>query len=226
MKRLSIILTLLCLSLPALLAQPGKRYYLFPEFSVGQIEFFNGSKVKVKMNFDTVGQKVYYYDGETLMEMTNLPAVKTLQLNDRVFVVKQGLLCEVFDTGSGPVLVNWKFKNINKGSKGALGVATQGKVEVLSSFDFGHTTYSPSNPGKLEGKDSHALEIWEQKNDNTYFISVGETLYRVKLLRDLYEAFPDQAGRIKAFAKENHLTMAKVEDAFKVFDYLQSLYAE
>ena len=226
MKRLIITLTLLCLSFPALLAQPGKRYYLFPEFSVGQIDFFNGSKVSVKMNFDAAGQKIYYYDGETLMEMTNLPAIRTLQLCDRVFVVKNGLLCEVFDTESGPVLVNWNFKNVNRGSKGAMGLTTQGKVEVLTSFDFGHTTYTPSNMGKLEGNNYHAMEIWEQKNDNTSFISVEGSQYEVKRLKDLYAAFPDKAAEIKAFAKENHLTLTKVEDAFRMFEYVQSLYSE
>ena len=223
MKRIFFLFSCFVLCAVSLSAQPSNRIYLFPEFTVGHIEFSNRSKVDVRMNFDAAGQKIYYYSGDVLMEMTNLPMIRTLQVGDHVFVVREGLLCEVFDNASGPVLVNWKFKNVNRGSKGALGFATQGKVEVLSSFDYGGTTYSPSNPGKLEGKSAHALEIWEQKNDNTYFVTVGGTEYRVKVLKDLYKAFPDKAPALKAFAKANHLTMLNAEDAFKMFDYLRSL---
>lgn len=225
MKRFLTLLTALCVfSLSASAQnQQFERMYLFPDFTVGQIRFFNGSEVNIKMNFDARNQKIFYYDGEALMEMTNLPMIKTLTVQDRVFVVKEGLLCEVFDNEKGPVLVNWKFKNVNKGSKGALGATTQGKVEVLSSFDFGQTTYSPANPGKLEGKGVHAAEVWEKKNDNTYFVSVRDQWYRIKTLKDLYAAFPGYASQLKGYAKSSRLTMINAEDAFKMFDYLHSL---
>lgn len=223
MKRIFSFLLILALSVLSLLAQPSKRIYLFPEFTTGHIEFTNRSKADIRMNFDAAGQTIYYYSGDVLMEMTNLPMIRTLQVGDRVFVVREGLLCEVFDNESGPVLVNWKFKNVNKGSKGALGFATQGKVEVITSLDYGQMTYSPSNPGKLEGKGAHALEIWEQKNDNTYFLTLDGVEYKVKTLKDLYRAFPDRAAALKAYAKANHLMMTTAEDAFKVIDYLHTL---
>ena len=225
MKRFISLLFILCVSIPWTGAQNQQfeRRYLFPEFTVGHIQFYNGSQVNIKMNFDARNQKIFYYDGETLMEMTNLPMIKTLTIQDRVFIVKEGLLCEVFDNEKGPVLVNWSFKNVNKGSKGALGTTTQGKVEVLSSFDFGHSTYSPANPGKLEGKGIHAAEVWEKKNDNTYFVSIRDQWYRIKTLKDLYAAFPEYATQLKGYAKSIRLTMVKAEDAFKMFDYLHSL---
>ncbi|MBQ3723461.1 MAG: hypothetical protein II851_07095 [Bacteroidales bacterium] len=227
MKRFVTTFLLLCAALLSFAQnQQFERLYLFPDFTVGHIQFYNGSTVNVKMNFDARGQKIYYYDGETLMEMTNLPAIKTLTVQDRIFVVREGLLCEVFDNEKGPVLVNWKFKNVNKGSKGALGTTTQGKVEVLSSLDFGHTTYSTANPGKLEGKGVHSAEVWERKNDNTYFVPLDDQWYRIKTLKDLYTAFPAQAAQLKSYAKSNYLTMIKAEDAFKIIDYLQTLLTE
>lgn len=71
--------------------------YLFPEFVVGHLVFHDQSQADVKLNFDALGQKIVYYDGDNLMEMTNLPMLKVLEAADRVFVVKDGLLCEVFD---------------------------------------------------------------------------------------------------------------------------------
>ena len=223
MKRLLTSIVIFGLSVLSLAAQQNKRIYLFPEFTVGQMEFYNHTIVDVKMNFDAAGQKVYYYDGGTLMEMTNLPMVKILQVGDRVFVVREGLLCEVFDKAIGPVLVNWKFKSVNKGSVGAMGIPTQGKVDVISSMDLGRSSYSPSNRGEADRADIHNVEIWEQKNDNTYFISIHKQWYRIKTLKDLYAAFPDYAPQLKGYAKSEHLTMVKADDAFKMFDYLHTL---
>ena len=223
MKRFFTCIAIFGLSVLSLAAQQNRRIYLFPEFTVARMEFYNHTVVDVKMNFDAAGQKVYYYDEETLMEMTNLPMVKILQVGDRVFVVREGLLCEVFDQAIGPVLVNWKFKTVNKGNVGAMGIPTQGKVDVISSMDLGQTSYSPSNKGETERADIHNPEIWEQKSDNTYFLSIHKQWYRIKTLKDLYAAFPDYASQLKGYAKSERLTMVKAEDAFKMFDYLHSL---
>ena len=223
MKRFLIFFACLLLTAVSLPAQPGKRLYLFPEFTVGHFELYNHSTVDVKMNFDAAGQKVYYYDGETLMEMTDLRMVKTLTVGGRVFVVRDGLLCERFENASGPVLVNWQFKSVNKGSKGAMGITTQGKVDVVSSMNFGYGSFEPTNKGRREEADIHSVEVWDQKNENTYFLTFGGVDYKVKTLKDLCRAFPDKAEDLKAFAKSNHLMMSKAEDAFRLIDYLHSL---
>lgn len=226
MKRFPSIVAFLILSAFSLAAQPGNRLYLFPEFTLGHFDLYNHSTVDAKMNFDAGGQKVYYYDGDTLMEMTDLHMVKTLTVGDRVFVVRDGLLCECFDNASGPVLVNWKFKSVNKGSKGAMGITTQGKVDVISSMNFGYGSYEPTNKGRREDADIHSVEVWDQKNDNTYFFFVKGVQHRVKTLKDLYKEFPAHAAQVKAFAKENRLTMTKVQDAFRIIDYLQTLVSQ
>ena len=210
MKRFPSIVAFLILSAFSLAAQPGNRLYLFPEFTLGHFDLYNHSTVDAKMNFDAGGQKVYYYDGDTLMEMTDLHMVKTLTVGDRVFVVRDGLLCECFDNASGPVL----------------GITTQGKVDVISSMNFGYGSYEPTNKGRREDADIHSVEVWDQKNDNTYFFFVKGGQHRVKTLKDLYKEFPAHAAQVKAFAKENRLTMTKVQDAFRIIDYLQTLVSQ
>ena len=205
MKRLLVILSLL--SLP-ILAQAQGHFFLFPDFMEGHIRFINRSEEVVRMNFDALNQKIFYYEGETLMELTNLNMVSRLEADDRTFVVHDDLLCEVIEREKGRVLVNWKFKNVNTGSVGALGATTQSKVEALHS------------------RSEHSQEMWQKKNDNTYFFTVGDQEYRVKRLKDLYKAFPQHAAALKAFAKENELTMTNADDAFRMFDYLWSILPE
>ena len=204
MKRFILMLSLALMPMAFLQAQQ-RFIFLFPDFEEGHIQFINRSVADVRLNFDALSQTVYYYDGETLMELTNLNMVSRIEADGRTFVVHDDRLCEAIEREKGRVLVNWKFKNVNTGSVGALGATTQSKVEALHS------------------RSEHSQEMWQKKNDNTYYFSVGDREYCVKRLKDLYKAFPAQAAALKAFAKENELTMTNADDAFRMFDYLWSI---
>ena len=204
MKRFILMLSLALMPMAFLQAQQ-RFIFLFPDFEEGHIQFINRSVADVRLNFDALSQTVYYYDGETLMELTNLNMVSRIEADGRTFVVHDDRLCEAIEREKGRVLVNWKFKNVNTGSVGALGATTQSKVEALHS------------------RSEHSQEMWQKKNDNTYYFSVGDREYCVKRLKDLYKALPAQAAALKAFAKENELTMTNADDAFRMFDYLWSI---
>jgi hypothetical protein len=176
------------------------------------------------MNFDALGQKVLYYDGETLMEMTNLPMLKILEAEDRIFIVKDGLLCEVYDRPGGPVLVNWRFRKVNKGSKGALGLATQGKVEAMRISPYDFSAVDANVADLVQG--TYLAEIWQKENANIYYIIAGDQQYKIRSTRDLYKAFPAQAKQIKEYVITHNLNLVRAEDAFKIIDYLRSLLAE
>ena len=221
MKRLIILAAAL---MSCLCAFAQREVFLFPDFQKGHIVFYNNATSDVELNIDTYNQVIYYIQGDQLMQMTNMQSIGNLTVGDRRFVIHDGLLCEAVDVNGRPVLVNWKFKNVNKGSKGALGATTQNKVEVLwTNLEAG--TVVPGE-GRAAQQGDYVLEVWQMKSDNTYFISVDGRDYRVKKLKDLYKAFPDVAPQLKAFAKENHLLMTSAEDSFKIFRKLFELKGE
>ena len=216
MKRLFILaLTVL---LAGFSASAQKAAYLFPEFTKGHLVFPNQSTADVELNFDVMRQALYYIRGNDVMELTNLPDVRTLTVGDRSFVMHDGLLCEVVDMDGRKILLNWKFRNVNKGSKGALGVTTQNRVDVL------WTSGSKATADDRTGE--HSLDIWSTRCENTYFLTVDGQYYKAKKLKDLYKAFPAQAPALKAFAKENRLLMTSAEDSFKIFAELSRLLGE
>ena len=105
--------------------------------------------------------------------------------------------------------MNWKFRNVNKGSKGALGATTQNRVDVI--WTSGNHATADDRTGE------HSLDIWQIRCENTYFITVDGQDYQVRKLKDLYKAFPDVAPELKAYARENKLLMTSAEDSFKIF---------
>ena len=218
---LSTIFAISALSLFSLSGQ--QRMMLFPDFVEGNVRFIGNTRIeKLKLNFDMISQKVLYLDGETLMEIANMPMLQSIVTEDRKFMMRQGMLCEVKGNDDFQVLVNWKVKKVNVGSKGALGATTQAKVEVLRSYEF-DTAYTITDFRKPTEQDAHSLEVWKQKNENTYFITIGGEEHKIQYLKDLYKAYPAHAKELKAYAKANKLTMVNAEDAFKMFEYLYTL---
>lgn len=224
MRRIfSAIAFSLVLLLPASAQQ---RLYLFKEFQPSSILMMGYNRPEtVTMNIDALGQKIYYVQGENLMKLTNQGLIDTLKIGGRTFVTKEGLLCEKLSWDDDVVYVNWKFKKVNTGSRGALGATTQAKVEVLHSYEFTPATPFPVTDWHLytNDGDGSSVEIWERKNDNTYFFTIEGTEYKVKRLKDLYKAFPDKAPALKELVKKNKYTMENAQHAFQILAYLRSL---
>jgi len=219
MKRFIItLIALVSVLLPVSAQSPKQESFLFPDFVRGHLVFANGSSADAEVDFDTIRQKLYYIRGNDVMELTNLQDLRTLTIGDRTFVMHDGLLCEVYDLKGNKVLVNWKFRNVNKGSKGAMGATTQNRVDVL--WTAGSHATADDRTGE------HSLDIWSIRCENTYFLTVGGQYYKAKKLKDLYKAFPAQAPALKAYAKENRLLMTSAEDSFKLFSELFRLLGE
>ena len=219
MKRFIITLIALCgLILPASAQSAKQEAFLFPDFVKGRLVFANGSTADVDLDFDTIRQTLYYIRGNDVMELTNLQDVRTLTVGSREFVMHNGLLCEVLDLDGHKILVNWRFRNVNKGSKGALGATTQNRVDVL------WTSGSHATADDRTGE--HSLDIWQIRCENTYFLAVDGQDHQVRKLKDLYKAFPSVAPQLKAYAKENKLLMTSAEDSFKLFGRLFGLLGE
>ena len=161
-----------------------QRLYLFPDFVDASVRFIGNPRLeKLRLNFDMLSQKLLYMEGETLMEITNMPMIQSVVTDDRQFLMKEGMLCEIITAGDSQVLVNWKVKKVNVGSRGALGATTQAKVEVLRSYEF-ETPYTITDFRKPTEQDTHSLEVWRQRNDNTYFVYLGGQEYKIRYLKE------------------------------------------
>lgn len=222
MKRiLSTLLLWALLALPLAAQQP---LYLFPEFMSGVLHFSGFNPEKVPVNIDAVGQRILYQKGESVMELTNAYSLQSLEVNGKTFVMKNGLLCEQLAWQQDTIYVNWRFKKVNMGSVGAMGATTQNKVDVLWTNSVAGTPVE--GEGRYYAMGEHANEVWERKNDNTYFFTVNGTEYKAKRVNDLYKAFPQQKAELKAYVKQKKYSMDNAQQALSVIMYLKGLITD
>ncbi|MCQ2267428.1 MAG: hypothetical protein MJZ83_00980 [Bacteroidaceae bacterium] len=204
------------------------RIYFFPDFVKSRIVYKNKQKFQVMLNFDAANSQMLYKQDGVMMELANPAAVDTIFVGDRKFVYHQKQFCEVFKRDKGVVLLGWRLKQVHQGQTGAFGLPTQAHVQKLSSVDLSGMGLG-ANPNAGMGMtqyDSHgapSLDVWKQKNDNTYYIVKDGKEYKLKTLKTVYKAFPQQSDRIKEFVSENKLDMVHADNAVQVIDFIFGL---
>lgn len=215
MKKLIIISALL---LSGAAASAQGCIFLFGDFTPAEFTFRRGKGTQALFNFDTKGQKLYYIDGDNYMEMTNVQRIDTVKVGYRKFVFHDSRFCEYVHSDKGDVFINWHLRDSFVGKQGAMGLTTQGKVEVLEVPGL-NSEYSYDNIGKYEDR----TDVWTVKNENGYYFTLEGKEYEFRRLAELYKALPDKAADIKAFVKSKRISLKNTREALAVIYYIYSL---
>ena len=198
-------------------AQQFSRIFLFDEFAKAQIKFRNRTQAIVSLNYDVANKKMLYTQGDDLMEVTNIQTVDTIFVKGHKFIPVANVFYEVVPLKNGIVYIDWLIKDVNIGSKGALGAVTQGSVHNLQMSNLGLNAVEMYTPYKQQELGS--TDLYQRKSDNTYFIRKKNKFVKLKTLKQLKKASPDNKDKIDAFAKENKIDMKETRDALLVINY-------
>lgn len=207
------------LSVTVAYAQTGP-IFLFEKFTNARIRFKNRSVTVSSMNYDASRGKMFFQQGENMMELTNVMMIDTISWGDRKFIPQDKRFWEVFQQKNGLVFVDWFLKDVHLGSKGAFGLPTQGKVETLKLADF-----SAGAPGgySYDAQGTYSKDVWKRKNDNTYYFMYEGKLRKVKNEKQLRKLFKHHEQTVKDFADKEEIDMKEVTDALKLIDYCLGL---
>lgn len=107
MKRFNVLL--LSGILFSSVAIAGEPAFLFEDFTPATLTVKGKTVSGVSVNFDVNNQKLYYIDGEQVMEMTNCSEMDTMYVDGRRFVWHNELLCEYIPKEYGSIYVNWSL---------------------------------------------------------------------------------------------------------------------
>lgn len=153
--------------------------------------------------------------------MTNVTQVDTITIKGRKFIPATKGFYEVVETGGGTIYIDWLLKDVNIGSKGALGSVTQGSVHNLRLSDLGLNStemYTPYKEQKIGSTD-----IYRRKNDNTYYININGKQAKVKTVKHLEKLFPAYKKAIASYVQENGINMKDTQDALHLLNYCLQL---
>lgn len=192
--------------------------FLFEDFTEASIMLRGGSVSKVKFNFDSEGQKIYYMQGDVVMEMTNCYLIDTIKVRDRRFVWKDSRLCERLLIDGHEVLINWHVTESYVGKEGAMGLTTQGKAETYYVPGL-NSKYSLETRGKYKDE----TEVWKTKSDNTYYFTLQGKDCKVRRPKEIYKLFPQYEDELKDFIRKNNLVMTNAVQALIIIEQLMTI---
>lgn len=192
--------------------------FLFEDFTEASITLRGGGSSNVLFNFDSSKQKLYYMQGDVVMEMTDCHLLDTIKVKERRFVWKDSRLCERFILNGQEVFINWHITESYVGKEGAMGLTTQGKAE---------TYYVPGLNSKYSletrGKYYDDTEVWKVNNINTYYFTILGKDCKVRRPKEIYKLFPQYEKELREFIRENNLLMTNAGQALTIIDYLITL---
>ncbi len=209
------ILTALALTMAVTDLNAQGYIFLFKDFTPATFHMKDRSFAKSKINIDTKGQKIYYVQGGDIMELTNLQKIDTIAVGSRRFVIKDDMICEYLKNESGGIYINWKLRDSFVGKEGAMGLTTQGKIDVMQVPGL-DSKYSINNMGKYED----GTDVWTIHNENNYIFRYDGREYRFRRLAELYKAFPEKAEGLKSFVRENNISLKSTAEAVRVIYYI------
>lgn len=214
MKKITLIV-LLC-TLSQLLPAQSSQLFIFDNFYNAKVFFKNRSVTAASMNFDAMNGKMFFKDGGEVMELTNVAQIDSVVwAGKRKFVASHGTFQEEVKMPHGTVLIQWRLKNVNVGSTGALGTTTQAKVEKLNIRAM-NGVYSFDNT-------QNTADLYKQRNDNEYYITVGGKLKKISSMKHVLKAYPNHEKDIKEYVDKENIKMEDPAAVLQLLDYCLSL---
>jgi hypothetical protein len=190
--------------------------FIFEQFVNAKIHFKNRSVTVAPMNYDAVNDKMYYKDKGNLMELTNAAIIDSIVwAGKRSFIPHTGGFMEQVKMGNGTVFIHWHIKNVNVGSRGALGMVTQAKVESISVRAMGVFSATDAT--------SQSADVYQQKNANEYYLPIEGKLKKITTKKHVLKLYPQHKAAIEEFMDKNKIQMTEPLSVLELLNYCMGL---
>ena len=93
----------------------SERIFLFDNFAKGAVHFKSGAINASLMNYDANNGKMYFMQGQELMELVGAETIDSICFGERVFLQRNGDFQEKYKMQNGEVKILWRINKIHAG---------------------------------------------------------------------------------------------------------------
>jgi len=191
--------------------------YLFEDFQRGQVVFKNGSTSSSLFNYDLLGSKILFKNGEEVMELANPNTVSHININGRVFQhIKSDVFYEKVKAGNTDLYVLWKSSLVSEGKNAGYGTKSQ-----TSAVDNVSHVYKNLSSNKLSSS-----ETFKTINKNNYYVNIKGKYKQFNSLSTLANIFKNHEEEIKNGLKDEKLNFRKINDVKHAVSYCSQFVEE
>ena len=189
---------------------------LFPEYQQGTVFLRNNQRVNVKLNYDATNRQMMYQDGGKNMILTNIESVANVRIGERRFQPLKESFCEVVSIGKRVLLIDWWIENVHVGYKGAYGQVSQVRSHSVQLYSISGHSHEVANTVS-------DMDVYKQKNRNTYYFYEKNKQKKFKDKKSLLKIFPQYKEEITKWIDELNTDFTKTEDILVLIEKIFQL---
>lgn len=188
--------------------------YLFPNFDTSVVRLKRGEFSKAVMNYNTLTEKMAFYQKGVLLDLIKPGAVDTICIQNRLFIPFDNAFYEVILNAPISFFIQHKSDLLSTGRPAALGTTSQTSgVNSVSKFVGESNSYNLMLP-----------ENFKVKPYDIYWVRRNEEMHRFLNERQFLKIFPVKEDEIKDFINQYHLKISNPDDLLKLANFCNELF--
>jgi hypothetical protein len=172
-----------------------------------------GESFKAVMNYNTLTEKMTFYQKGTLLDLIRPETIDTICIQDRLFVPIEKSFYEVILNAPIAFFIQHKSDLVSTGRPAALGTTSQ--------------TSGITSVSKLVGNEnSYNLKLPENfkiKPYEVYWVRMNKGMHKFLNERQLLNILPAKEDEITEFINQSHLKINKTNDLIKLAKFCNEL---
>lgn len=188
--------------------------YLLPHFETSVVRLKTGELSKVVMNYNTLTEKMAFYQKGTLLDLIKPEIVDMICMQKRLFVPFEKSFYEVILNAPISFFIQHKSDLVSEGRPAALGTTSK--------------TVGITSVSKLVGdRNSYNLKLPENFNVKPYeiyWVRMNKKMHRFLNEHQFLKIFPAKEDEIKDFINQSHLKINKSADLLKLANFCNELF--
>jgi len=187
--------------------------FLFPEFSMSKVRMKNGNIQNIRLNYNTVSEKMVYQKDDNLYDVVNTEMIDTVFIQESKFVPAGKVFYEILLAAPISVFVQYQGKLIPPGTAAGYGGTSQvSNTKNLSSVSLSSGYYNLKLPA------DYTIRL-----DQVYWIRKDNNMFTYTTERQFLKLFPDKEAELKQFIKKYHINFDKLPDQIRLAERLNDL---
>jgi hypothetical protein len=187
--------------------------YLFPTFDTSTVRLKTGESFKAVMNYNTLTEKMTFYQKATLLDLIKPETIDTICIQDRLFVPIEKSFYEVILDAPVAFFIQHKSDLVSTGRPAALGTTSQtGGITSVYKLVGNENSYNLKLP-----------ENFKIKPYVVYWVRMNKGMHKFLNERQLLKIFPAKEDEITDFINRSHLKINKTDDLMKLANFCNEL---
>ena len=210
------ILALICFVMPITAqTEPAQNFaqFLYPNFTKSVVKLKTGEILNALMNYNTVTEKMTFYQKGVLLNMNNPENADTIFIQDSKFVFVEGVFYEILLAAPVSLFIQHKSALSTSGKPAAYGASSQTASSTSITKLYNDKTYNLKLPDDVTVTPTPV-----------YWVRTNDGMQKFTTERQFLKIFPTKEVEVKKFIKLQKTDFKDRNSLIKLVAYCNELF--